>query len=116
MTPEFVAPYRMSGKQGKNDAVDAMAICEAAQRPRSHQDRSARPLLLAWLDRSGDLTAVRVPGPADEAVRDLMRAREDGVRECRNARHRFKSLLLRNGIAYACKSSWMGAHLRWLSA
>jgi transposase len=33
MAPKFVAPYRMSGKQGKNDAADAMAICEAVQRP-----------------------------------------------------------------------------------
>lgn len=33
MVPKFVAPYRMSGRQGKNDAADAMAICEAAQRP-----------------------------------------------------------------------------------
>jgi transposase len=33
MAAKFVAPYRMSGKQGKNDAADAMAICEAVQRP-----------------------------------------------------------------------------------
>jgi transposase len=33
MAPKFVAPYRMSGKQGKNDAADAAAICEAVQRP-----------------------------------------------------------------------------------
>jgi transposase len=48
MAPEFVAPYRMSGrertnppgfghslsgKRGKNDAADAQAICEAVQRP-----------------------------------------------------------------------------------
>lgn len=33
MAPKFVAPYRMSGRQGKNDAADAMAICEAVQRP-----------------------------------------------------------------------------------
>ena len=72
-------------------------------------------MMLARLDRSGDLTAVRVPGAADEAVRDLVRAREDGVRECRNARHRLKALLLRNGIAYAGKSSWTAAHLRWLA-
>jgi transposase len=56
-----------------------------------------------------------VPGAADEAVRDLVRARDDGVRECRNARHRLKALLLRNGIAYAGKSSWTLAHLRWLA-
>src|SRR5690606_15825584 len=33
IAPKFVAPYRMSGKRGKNDAADAAAICEAAQRP-----------------------------------------------------------------------------------
>jgi transposase len=33
MAPKLVAPYRMSGKRGKNDAADAAAICEAVQRP-----------------------------------------------------------------------------------
>jgi transposase len=33
IAPKFVATYRMSGKQGQNDAADAAAICEAAQRP-----------------------------------------------------------------------------------
>ena len=33
MAPKFVAPFRMSGPRGKNDAADAAAICEAAQRP-----------------------------------------------------------------------------------
>ncbi|MEJ5898427.1 IS110 family transposase [Aquabacterium sp. G14] len=30
---KFVAPYRLSGRRGKNDAADAQAICEAVQRP-----------------------------------------------------------------------------------
>jgi transposase len=30
---QFVTPYRMQGKRGKNDANDAAAICEAASRP-----------------------------------------------------------------------------------
>jgi transposase len=72
-------------------------------------------LMLARLSRSGELIPVRVPGAADEAVRDLVRAREDAVRECRNARHRLKALLLRNGINYAGKCSWTAAHLRWLA-
>lgn len=72
-------------------------------------------ILLARLARAGELTAVRVPQAADEAVRDLVRAREDVVRECRNARHRLKALLLRNGITYAGKSAWTAAHLRWLA-
>ena len=71
-------------------------------------------MLLARLDRSGELTAVRVPDPADEAVRKV-RSRDDGVRECRNARHRLKALLLRNGLTYTGKSSWTSAHLRWLA-
>lgn len=72
-------------------------------------------ILLARLARAGELTAVRVPQAADEAVRDLVRAPEDAVRECRNARHRLKALLLRNGITYAGKSAWTAAHLRWLA-
>lgn len=72
-------------------------------------------VMLARLSRAGELTAVRVPSAADEAVRDLVRAREDAVRECRNARHRLKALLLRNGVSYAGKSAWGAAHLRWLA-
>ncbi len=34
MAPKFVAPYRMGGRRGKNDAADAIAICEAVQRPK----------------------------------------------------------------------------------
>ena len=95
---EVVAPSsipRRSGDRVKTDRRDAM--------------------MLARLSRSGDLTAVRVPGAGDEAVRDLARSRDDAVRECRNARHRLKALLLRNGIAYAGKSAWTAAHLRWLA-
>ena len=32
----LVAPYRLQGKGGKNDANDAAAICEAASRPHMH--------------------------------------------------------------------------------
>ena len=33
IAPKFVAPYRMSGVRGKNDAADVAASCEAVQRP-----------------------------------------------------------------------------------
>ncbi|KNH09912.1 Transposase [Candidatus Burkholderia brachyanthoides] len=33
---QFVVPYRIQGKTGKNDANDAAAICEAASRPHIH--------------------------------------------------------------------------------
>jgi len=48
------------------------------------------------------------------AVRDLVRAREDGVRECRNARHRLKACCCATASLRG-KSSWTGAHLRWLA-
>jgi transposase len=32
----LVAPYRVQGKRGKNDANDAAAVCEAASRPNMH--------------------------------------------------------------------------------
>ena len=50
-------------------------------------------MTLARLARSGDRNVVLMPGAADEAVRDLLRAREDAVREQRNAHHRLKALL-----------------------
>ena len=97
-------------------SCDVVAPSSIPKRPGERIKTDRRDAMnLARLDRSGDLTAVRVPGATDEAVRDLVRAREDGVRECRNARHRLKALLLRNGIAYTGKSSWTAAHLRWLA-
>jgi transposase len=72
-------------------------------------------LKLARLAREGNLAVVRVPDAHDEAVRDVVRAREDAVREQRNARHRLKALLLRNGIVYSARSAWTGAHLRWIA-
>jgi transposase len=72
-------------------------------------------MMLARLARAGELSAVRVPDVGDEAVRDLIRGREDAIREQRNARHRLKALLLRNGMPYAGKTSWSAAHRRWLA-
>jgi len=72
-------------------------------------------MMLARLARAHELTPVRIPSEADEAVRDLVRAREDAVREQRNARHRLKALLLRNGVRYVGKTSWTVGHLHWLA-
>jgi transposase len=73
-------------------------------------------LMLARLARAGEWKPVRVPEVLDEAMRDLVRAREDAVREQRNARHRLEALLLRHGVRYAGKSAWTAAHLRWLAS
>jgi transposase len=50
---------------------------------------------LARLLQIGELPAVRVPTVAEEAARDLVRAREDARADLMRARHRLSKLLLR---------------------
>ncbi len=70
---------------------------------------------LARLMRAGDLTPVYVPEVADEAIRDLTRAREDAMKDLKSAKYRLKSFLLRQDIRYEGRANWGPAHLRWLS-
>ena len=72
-------------------------------------------LQLARLARAGELAPIYVPDSRDEAVRDLVRAREDAVNMQRQARQRLQALLLRNEIRYVGKSSWTAAHRRWIA-
>ena len=55
---------------------------------------------LARMHRAGELTAIRIPTPAEEAVRDLVRAREEIKADRRVARQRIRSFLLRYGKRY----------------
>lgn len=73
--------------------------------------RDARKL--AELGRAGLLTAVRPPTPDDEAVRDLVRARDDAKGDLQRCRHRLSKLLLRRGLHYAGRN-WTRAHRQWL--
>lgn len=52
---------------------------------------------LARSYRAGDLTPVWVPDAAHEALRDLVRAREDARQDQHRARHRLSKFLLRHG-------------------
>lgn len=61
---------------------------------------------MARLFRSGELTFIRVPDEADEAIRDLVRARLAAVEDQRRARQRIKGFLLRHGRRYSGKTSW----------
>ena len=101
---------------GKGMTVSVIAPSSIPRKPGDRIKTDRRDALqLARLARNGDLTPIRVPDAGDEAVRDVIRAREDAVREQRNARHRLKALLLRNGVPYAGKTSWTAAHRRWLA-
>ena len=71
-------------------------------------------LMLARLHRAGELTAVWVPDGAQEALRDLTRAREDMKHLQRQAKQRLLAFLLRHGKRYDGKSNWTQAHYRWM--
>ena len=68
---------------------------------------------LARLLRLGEVVAVRVPTEAEEAARDLVRARDDARGDLMRARHRLSKLLLRRGLVYG-GNAWTQAHEVWL--
>src|SRR3989442_4549995 len=85
-------------------------IRSAADRVKTDRRDAER---LARLLRLGEIAPVRVPGPHEEAARDLVRAREDARGDLMRARHRLSKLLLRHGIVYDA-SAWTQAHDGWL--
>lgn len=68
---------------------------------------------LARLARSGDLVGVWVPDEPHEAVRELVRCREDVKDTERRDRQRMNALLLRHGRHWD-RDKWTQAHRRWL--
>jgi len=70
---------------------------------------------LARLHRAGELTAIYIPTPEDEALRDLVRAREDAVGVSTQAKQRLKAFLLRHGRRYTGRAGWTIAYRRWLA-
>src|SRR5215831_11791213 len=77
---------------------------KAARRP--GQDGSA------GCGRAGELTAVWVPDPGHEALRDLVRARLDAVRALRRTRQQLSGFVLRQGCHYG-RTAWTKLHRRW---
>ncbi len=71
---------------------------------------------LARSYRAGDLTPVWVPDAAHEALRDLVRAREDAKQDQHRARHRLSKFLLRHGRRppQDVKKSWTQKYLIWI--
>lgn len=71
---------------------------------------------LARLYRAGELTAVWVPDRSHEALRDLVRAREDAKQDQTRARHRLSKFLLRHGKQppTTIKKNWTQKHMDWI--
>ncbi len=69
---------------------------------------------LARLLHLGQIVEVTIPSVAQEAARDLVRAREDCRGDLMTMRHRISKLLLRQGIVYYGGQAWTGKHEMWL--
>ena len=70
---------------------------------------------LARLHRAGELVAIRVPTEAEEAVRDLCRARADLVGDRTRTRHRLSKFLLRHDRIWRGGTAWTVKHEQWLA-
>src|SRR5947199_2102571 len=84
---------RATGDKAKNDRRDAEHLVR---------------LLLA-----GKLHPVRVPGHEEEALRDLVRARETLRLDLMRARHRLSKMLMRHGGQFDDGHAWTDRHRAW---
>jgi len=72
---------------------------------------------LARCHRAGELTAVGVPSAAQEALRDLVRAREAAKKDQLKARHRLGKFLLRHGCQRPGEiKTWTKKHREWIKS
>lgn len=106
--------YREITEAGHHCAVVAPSLIPRRSGERVKTDRRDA-LMLARLHRAGELRAVWVPGEAQEAMRDLTRAREDLKAIDLKARQRLGAFLLRHDRVYRSgKTRWTQRHFRWL--
>jgi transposase len=112
--PTGYALYRQLTGLGVSTTVVAPSLTPRRPGERVKTDRrDARKL--AGLFRAGELTAIRVPSPEDEAVRDLLRARQDLKEDILRSRHRLSKFLLRHGRVYSAGRAWSLRHATWLA-
>jgi transposase len=100
---------------GVECVVCAPGLIPRAPSDRVKTDRRDAERLVRLLV-AGELRAVAVPGVEEEALRDLVRAREDLRGDLMRARHRLAKLLLRHEVRFdGPQANWTQAHLGWLA-
>lgn len=70
---------------------------------------------LARLLRSGDLSPGDIPSVEEEAIRDVGRAREEGLTDLKAAQVRLKAFFLRQDLRDEGRAKWTAAPLRWVA-
>src|SRR5499427_6312265 len=106
--------YRQIKSLGHECIVGAPSLIpkKAGDRVKTNRRDAIR---LAKLLRSGDLSAVWVPDPQHEAMRELTRARETAMNDLRAKRQQISAFLLRRGVHYPPdKKTWGKMHINWL--
>jgi transposase len=99
---------------GIESVVAAPGKIERPAQDRVKTDRRDAERLVRLL-MIGGLHAVRVPSGEEEALRDLVRAREDVRGDLMRARHRMGKLLLRHDVRYdGAGENWSARHRDWL--
>jgi transposase len=112
--PTGYALHRQLRAMGIDCTVVAPSLIPVRPGERIKTDRRDAAKL-ARLLRSGDLVAVWVPDEAGEALRDLVRARDDAKADQLRARHRLSKFLLRRGVQPPPRvRAWSRAHEAWL--
>ena len=106
--------YRHLTKRGEDCVVVSPSMIPKRSGDRIKTDRRDS-LALARLHRAGELRAIYVPDDTDEAMRDLVRAREDAVVVATQAKYRLKAFLLRQGRRYPGRAGWTIPYRRWLA-
>jgi len=107
--------YRFLNNHGIDCAVVAPSLIPRKPGDRVKTDRrDARKL--ARLYRAGELTVIEVPDEKREAMRDLIRAREDLVEDVMRRRHRLVKYLLRHGHRYREGKAWTEKFWRWVES
>jgi transposase len=106
---------RELGRRGVECVVAAPSKIPRAAGDRVKTDRRDAEHLVRLL-LAGKLHPVRVPGAEEEALRDLVRAR-DAVRiDLMRNRHRLSKLLLRHGHRFDDGPAWTDRHRAWVAA
>ena len=101
---------------GVGCVVAAPGKIERPAQDRVKTDRRDAERLVRLLMVDG-LHAVRVPSREEEALRDVVRAREDVRGDLMRARHRLSKLLLRHDVRFDGRAgAWTTHHRRWLAS
>jgi transposase len=105
---------RALGAAGVQCVIAAPGKIERPATDRVKTDRRDAERLLRLL-MIGGLHPVRVPSIEEEALRDLVRAREDVRGDLMRARHRLSKLLLRHDVRFdGTGGAWTQHHRQWL--